>query len=57
MGEGIGMGNTCKHMAVSIQCMTKFTPQKQVGMISVENCDDKDPVGAMSNTVGVMSCL
>ena len=25
MGGGIGMGNTCKPMAVSFQCMTKFT--------------------------------
>ena len=24
MGGGIGMGNTCKPMAVSFQCMTKF---------------------------------
>ena len=26
---GIGMGNTCKAMAVSFQCMTKFTPNKK----------------------------
>ena len=25
---GIGMGNTCKLMAVSFQCMTKFTTNK-----------------------------
>ena len=25
VGEGIGMGNTCKPMAVSFQCMTKST--------------------------------
>ena len=25
VGRGIGMGNTCKPMAVSFQCMTKFT--------------------------------
>ena len=25
VGGGIGMGNTCKPMAVSFQCMTKFT--------------------------------
>ena len=29
MGGGIGMGNTCKPMAVSFQCMTKFTTNKQ----------------------------
>ena len=28
MGGGIGMGNTCKPMAVSFQCMTKFTTNK-----------------------------
>ena len=26
---GIGMGNTCKPMAVSFQCMTKFTTIKK----------------------------
>ena len=26
---GIGMGNTCKPMAVSFQCMTKFTTNKR----------------------------
>ena len=29
MGGGIGMGNTCKPMAVSFQCMTKFTTNKE----------------------------
>ena len=29
VGEGIGMGNTCKPMAVSFQCMTKFTTNKK----------------------------
>ena len=28
-GGGIGMGNTCKPMAVSFQCMTKFTTNKK----------------------------
>ena len=28
-GGGIGMGNTCKPMAVSFQCMTKFTTKKK----------------------------
>ena len=27
---GIGMGNTCKPMAVSFQCMTKFTTNKKI---------------------------
>ena len=29
MGGGIGMGNTCKPMAVSFQCMTKSTTIKK----------------------------
>ena len=29
VGGGIGMGNTCKPMAVSFQCMTKFTTNKK----------------------------
>ena len=28
VGEGVGMGNTRKPMAVSFQCMTKFTTIK-----------------------------
>ena len=29
VGGGIGMGNTCTPMAVSFQCMTKFTTNKK----------------------------
>ena len=29
VGGGIGMGNTCKPMAVSFQCMTKFTTNQK----------------------------
>ena len=29
VGGGIGMANTCKPMAVSFQCMTKFTTNKK----------------------------
>ena len=29
VGGGIGMGNTCKPMAVSFQCMTKSTANKK----------------------------
>ena len=29
VGGGIGMGNTCKPMAVSFQCMTKITTKKE----------------------------
>ena len=28
-GRGIGMGNTCKPMDVSFQCMTKSTTNKK----------------------------
>ena len=33
MGGGIGMGNTCKPMAVLFQCMTKFTTNKKKNKI------------------------
>ena len=29
VGGGIGVGNTCKPLAVSFQCMTKSTPKKK----------------------------
>ena len=29
VGGGIGMGNTCKPLAVSFQCMTKSTTKKK----------------------------
>ena len=29
VGGGIGMGNTCKPKAISLQCMTKFTTKKK----------------------------
>ena len=29
VGGGIGMGSTCRPMAVSFQCMTKFTTNKK----------------------------
>ena len=29
VGGGIGMGNTCKPMVDSFQCMTKFTTNKK----------------------------
>ena len=33
VGGGIGMGNTCKPMAVSLQCMTKSTKIKKIIII------------------------
>ena len=36
VGGGIVMGNTCKPMAVSFQCMTKFTTEKKKKEIKVK---------------------
>ena len=36
VGGGIGMGNTCKPMAVSFQCMTKSTTNKKKKDYTVE---------------------
>ena len=33
VGGGIGMGNTCKPMAVLFQCMTKFTTNKLINKL------------------------
>ena len=33
VGGGIGMGNTCKPLAVSFQCMTKSTTNKKKNKI------------------------
>ena len=35
VGGGIGMGNTCKPMAVSFQCMTKSTTIKIIIIIII----------------------
>ena len=35
VGGGIGMGNTCKPMAVSFQCMTKSTTKKKKEMLHI----------------------
>ena len=37
VGGGIRMGNTCKPMAVSFQCMTKFTTNKKKRRRKKEN--------------------
>ena len=39
VGGGIGMGNTCKPMAVSFHCMTKSTTIKKIiNMYFTEQC-------------------
>ena len=37
VGGGIGMGNTCKPLAVSFQCMTKSTTNKKKKKKEIEN--------------------
>ena len=39
VGGGIGMGNTCKSMAISFQCMTKFTTNKKKIIIKKKRKD------------------
>ena len=41
VGGGIGMGNTCKPMAVSFQCMTKFTTHKKKKKIAEKRREAK----------------
>ena len=36
VGGGLGMGNTCKPMAVSFQCMTKSTTIKIIIIIIIK---------------------
>ena len=36
VGGGIRMGNTCKPMAVSFQCMTKSTTIKKIIIIKIK---------------------
>ena len=38
VGGGIGMGNTCKPMAVSFQCMTKSTTIKKIIIKKSQSC-------------------
>ena len=48
MGGGIGMGNTCKPMAVSFQCMTKFTTKKKKKEFSTVCCDPHKDLGIVN---------
>ena len=42
VGGGIGMGNTCKPMAVSFQCMTKSTTNnKEKGRMKQEGFSEE----------------
>ena len=47
VGGGIGMGNTCKPMAVSFKCMTKSTTNKKkicLGKKKKKKMLDRGPV-------------
>ena len=50
MGGGIGMGNTCKPMAVSFLCMTKFTTKKKKE--STCNAGDVGPLAGLGRYPG-----
>ena len=41
VGGGIGMGNTCKPMAVSFQCMTKSTTKKKKKSLAHSICHNE----------------
>ena len=47
VGGGIGMGNTCKPLAVSFQCMTKSTTNKKIKKKKV--CSVKDTLKRMKD--------
>ena len=52
MGGGIGMGNTCKPMAVSFQCMTKFTTNKKKKSSKKKNITTFNNKEECATTVG-----
>ena len=52
MGGGIGMGNTCKPMAVSFQCMTKFTTNKKKKKESACNAGDATLISGLGRSAG-----
>ena len=42
VGGGIGMGNTCKPMAVSFRCMTKSTANKKLKKKKKEKAEEPE---------------
>ena len=58
VGGGIGMGNTCKPMAVSFQCMTKSTTnkkKKEKKSCCVSNWKDKGRCAVLPKVVKVLT--
>ena len=59
VGGGIRMGNTCKPMAVSFQCMTKSTTNKKEKKASILQClaffmvQDSHPYMAPGKTIAL----
>ena len=48
VGGGIGMGNTCKPMAVSFECMTKSTTiKKKHNVKNIKKNNNKDQSGVI----------
>ena len=56
MRGGIGLGNTCKPMAVSFQCMTKYTTikkkKKKVGVAISDKIDFKTEISFTKDKEG-----
>ena len=48
VGGGIGMGNTCKPLAVSFQCMTKSTTNLKKKMVKKKNKKKKKQASGYS---------
>ena len=51
VGGGIGMGNTCKPMAVSFQCMTKSTTNKKKLKNEKKKANIMQPCEQMLNNI------
>ena len=57
VGGGIGMGNTCKPMAVSFQCMTKSTTIKNNNNKKKEKEKKRKKEGKLQINRHLSACL
>ena len=57
VGGGIGMGNTCKPMAVSFQCMTKSTTKKKKNTGAGEDCPSVGVCVILFSLFNWVTCL